>query len=79
MTPDHHGAKRWNLDDPRLDKMSRGELARLLLAYERHTPEWRRIRSECERRSQRWSEVAKYAWIGIWACIFLVALATLVH
>lgn len=59
-----------------LHELSRAELAGLLASCDRHSVQWHRIRAECERREKRWSTVMHYAWFGILACMFVVALAT---
>ena len=60
-----------------LQTKSQFELATLLRDCERNTAQWRRIKAECEKRYQRWSQVSYIAWIGLLVCMFILAIATL--
>lgn len=62
-----------------LKTMTRHQLVELMELYPPETELGMLVREECRRRTQRWGQVAGFAWTIMLFCALLIGLATLLH
>jgi len=62
-----------------LERVNRHELARYLHECPRYSHEWQQAMAVWQQRFARISALEHYAVLSILACVFLIALAGLIH
>ena len=62
-----------------LKNMSRQQLIDLMELYPPNSEIGILVREECRRRTQRWGQVAGFAWTIMLFCALLIGLATWLH
>jgi hypothetical protein len=62
-----------------LKNMTRHQLVELMEHYPANSELGMLVREECRRRTQRWGQVAGFAWTIMLLCALLIGLATWLH